>query len=126
MSYGKFIKQIMDHGKNKNGKKFGDYIYYDLSNGKRAKCYLDGSGTYCLLDRVRCEIISKDNGKIDSCSFPFEDYFGKVQCSPGAPKWTPHIDNGKWYFSEYPHCLPKEKDFKRIAEAVCEYMELFN
>lgn len=112
----------MDRG----AKAIGNCIYIPMQNGKRAKCYLDDCGVYRHYDGICCEIIDKESGKIDRCVFPFTNYFDKVKCSPGAPEWTPYIDGNKWYFEQYTHCLPSGFDFKRITDAICEYVDLFN
>lgn len=104
----------------------GRNLYVKFPNtGKRFKIYLDDfariSGN---IDGFMCIAINKDDGVIDKCGFRFCDYFDKVSCSPTDPKWTPHIKNNSWHFSRYSHCLPKESDFKRIAEAINEYIAI--
>lgn len=121
----KFIREIMRNSKTENGREIGDAIYYSFDNGNRAKVYVEGGNIYREAHGVKVEIVHKTGGAVDSAYFPFEDYFDPVQCSPNAPKWTPHIVDGKWYFNQYPHCLPKRKDFDRLAASVDEYMGFF-
>ena len=121
----KFIRQIMSYG-NKEGKEIGNYMVYDLGNGNRAKVCVNGGNIWGQSHGIEVTILHKLNGKIDFCYFPFSNYFQPVQCSPGAPKWYQHIENGRWYFSQmYSHVLPKSYDYENIASAVEEYMDLF-
>lgn len=119
----KFVKEIF--GKNRFYSDFGNARYYPLANGKRVKVFVEGGGKYREAHGVMAIVIDKKDGEIDRCYFPFENYFKPVQCSPNAPLWTPHIDNGKWYFSHYPHCHPSQNDFNNITKAVFEYMDMF-
>ena len=101
-------------------------LYVKFPNtGKRFKIYLDDfSNRYLNIDGFMCIAINKDEGVIDKCGFRFCDYFDKVACSPNSPKWIPYIDGNDWHSSRDLHCLPKESDFKRIAEAIDEYIEI--
>ena len=75
---------------------------------------------------VNIKVINKIDGEVDRAFLPLENYFKPTQCSPGAPKWTPHIENGKWYFSDtYSHVLPKENDYMNLAAAIDQYIILF-
>lgn len=98
----------------------GNCIYYELSEN-RAKIYCDEYGVWV-------EIINPKNGLIDKVHLPFSNYFAPVQFSQGAPKWTQTIGvDGCWCFeNRCPHVLPKDSDYKRIALAMKNYMELFN
>ena len=121
-----FIREIMKHGTNSDGMEFGNFIVYPLHSGNRAKVYVDGGGIYGESHGIMVDIISTKVGNIDSVYFPFKNYFNPVKCSENSPLWYPHIDNGEWYSSrQYSHVLPKIEDYKRIATAVCEYMNLF-
>ena len=104
----------------------GRNLYVKFPNTeKRFKIYLtDFRRVFGNTDGFMCVVINKNDGEVDRCGFRFDDYFDKVACSTNAPKWTPHIDGNDWYFSHYPHCLPKESDFKRIAEAINEYIAI--
>lgn len=115
----KFIREIMKCSsfKNGHGKEFGNFIYYDV-NEVIAK-------VWCQSDGVVARIINPKTGEVDTCIFPFANYFSKKKCSPSAPEWNQHIENGKWYFSQYPHVLPTTNDYCRIANAVTEYIKLF-
>lgn len=97
----------------------GNCIYYALANGNRAK-------VYCYSMGVTVEVINHKEGKVDSVNFPFSNYFEAVQCSPGAPKWYQHIDGGKWRFEgTYSHVLPKKTDYRRLADAIDNYIMMF-
>jgi hypothetical protein len=98
----------------------GNCIYFELTEN-RAKTYCDENGVWI-------EIINPKHGLIDKVRLPFCNYFEPVRCSPDAPEWTQCIDrDGTWRFEKmYPHTLPKASDYKRIASAMNEYMELFN
>lgn len=114
----KFIKKITDYVIG-DRTIIGNCVYYNLLNGNKVKfwCYDYG---------VRAEVINKINGKIDSADFPFANYFEKTQCSENAPKWTQHIDRGRWYFENtYSHVLPKESDYIRLAEALNKYKRMY-
>lgn len=97
----------------------GDCVYYDFNNGNIAK-------TFCYENGVEIQIINKVNGMIDNIKLPFSHYFDPKQCSPGAPRWHQHIDrDGNWYFSQYDWCLPTQRDYKCIANAMKKYMDMF-
>lgn len=115
----KFIRQITDHIKGMERQIYGNCAYYALEkDGNRAKLYCESGG-------VQAAIISKTAGPVDSVFFPFANYFDKVSCSKGAPEWYQHIDGNRWYFEEYPHVLPKDKDYDRLAAGLQQYMQLF-
>ena len=104
----KFIRQITDHIKGMERQIYGNCAYYALGkDGNRAKLY-------CESDGVQAAIISKTAGPVD-----------KVSCSKGAPDWYQHIDGNRWYFEEYPHVLPKDKDYDRLAAGLQQYMQLY-
>ena len=114
----RFIKKITDYIE-KDRTIIGNCIYYNLTNGNKVKfwCYEFG---------VKAEVINSINGKIDSIDLPFANYFKQTQCSPGAPKWTQHINNGQWYFEDmYKHVLPTESDYTNLAEALTMYIEMY-
>lgn len=97
----------------------GDFVYFVLRNGNRAKAYCDEFG-------VRIEVINKKEGKVDSTYLPFKNYFMPTQCSAGAPMWYQHIDKNRWYFEEmYSHVLPKASDYKNLASAIDSYIGMF-
>ena len=122
----KFIRDIMAHGANKSGKPIGNCMVYKLNNGNVAKAYVDGGGIYRESHGVKVEIINKTDGKVDTMYFPFRNYFAPTQCSANSPRWYQHIVDGRWYFSQmYTHVLLTARDYKAIADAVCEYIELF-
>lgn len=114
----KFIKSFTNHIK-REGFLIGECYYYAFSNGNRAKLWCSNTG-------VNAEILHVKHGKIDSVFFPFSEYFEKVQCSQGAPFWTQHISGEKWqYEGNYNHVLPKQSDYKSIANAIETYFILF-
>ena len=115
----KFIKEIMSYSSNRKGKVLGNYMYYKLNNRTTAKIW-------CQSDGIVARIINNETGEVDSCHFPFANYFDKKKCSPNAPEWSQYIDNGKWYFSQYKHVLPTAQDYHRIAFAVTDYISLFS
>ena len=116
----KFIDGIMQHSKrHTTGVIAGNAILYQMDNGNIAKCYCESNGVVVF-------IINKKEGEVDRSRFPFANYFKPKQCSPNAPKWNQTIENGKWYFSQYAHCLPTVEDFRSIASAVDRYIDLMD
>lgn len=114
----KFIKRITSYIK-RDRVIIGNCVYYNLKNGNKIKLW-------CYELGVEANVINKIDGKIDTVRFPFSNYFEPTQCSANAPKWTQHIDNGRWYFSEmYQHVLPKESDYNNLAEALNMYIEMY-
>ena len=114
----KFIKKITDYVV-ADRTIIGNYVYYMLNNGNRIKAYCEDTG-------VRMEVINKMEGKVDGVFLPFANYFEPTQCSLGAPKWYQHIDNNHWYFEEmYKHVLPKDDDYRRLAEAMENYIIMY-
>lgn len=113
----KFLRQFHAYVKTE-GTEVGDCIYYQLTDKLMAKAY-------CADTSISVTIINRLDGEIDQVQFPFENYFTPKQCSPSSPKWHQHIDNGKWYFANYPHCLPTPDDYKAIATAMEKYFDLF-
>lgn len=97
----------------------GNYLVAPMNNGNVAKLCCESNG-------VRAEILNKKEGTVDRTLFPFANYFSMKRCSPGAPLWHQHIENGKWYFSQYSHCLPTPDDYKRIADAVDAYLDIMD
>ena len=115
----KFIKKITDYIA-KDRVIVGNCIYYNLANGNKVKLWCYDLG-------VEAKVINKIDGQVDTVRFPFANYFAPTQCSAGAPKWTQHIDNGRWWFSEmYSHVLPKDGDYIRLAEALHTYIEMYS
>ncbi len=116
----KFIREIMSTSSLRSRMKpVGIVLVYPMHNGNVAKlsCHSDG---------VSVRIVSKTLGLVDRTFFPFASYFAKKRCSPGAPPWDQHIENGEWYFSQYPHCLPTNSDFKKLSSAVEEYLSMMD
>ena len=115
----KHIKRITDEIK-RTRVVAGDCVYYELTHN-RAKAYCDEYGVWV-------EIINIVHGLVDKVHLPFSHYFEPVQCSDDAPLWTQSIErNGCWRFEErYPHLTPKVSDYKNIAFAMENYMEVFN
>ena len=114
----KFIKTITDYV-NREREIIGDCVYFKLKNANTVK-------VWCYNLGVEAKVINKFEGEVDRVKFPFANYFEKTQCSVGAPKWTQQIENGKWWFSEmYSHVLPREKDYKNIAQALDTYIEMY-
>lgn len=99
-------------------KVIGDCVYFVLESGNRVKAYCDEHN-------VIMEVINKSEGKVDSVKLPFRNYFQPVQCSEGAPTWYQHIDNGKWNIEHYKHVLPKLRDYQNVAEAMENYIAMF-
>lgn len=114
----KFIKKITDYIE-RDRTIIGNCVYYNLSNGNKIKMWCYESG-------VKVDVINKIDGKVDTVSFPFANYFKPTQCSVGAPQWTQHIENGRWYFSNmYDHVLPKTYDYINLAKALDVYIEMY-
>ena len=114
----RFIKQITSYI-DRERIIVGNCIYYKLKNGNRAR-------TWCETDGVRIKIINAKEGEVDGVFLPFMNYFQPTQCSPGAPQWYQHIENDRWYFEkEYSHVLPKESDYTRLANAMENYIQMF-
>jgi hypothetical protein len=114
----KFIKEITYYV-DKPRTIIGNCVYYNFANGNKVKMW-------CYELGVRAEVINKVDGKVDSVDFPFANYFAPTQCSANAPKWTQHIEHGKWYFSNtYNHVLPKEADYVNLAKALSLYIEMY-
>ena len=87
----------------------GNCVYFGLANGNNI-C------VYCNANAVEAQVINKTLGNVDRVELPFENYFSKTCTTPGAPQWTPHIDGGRWYFSEsYSHVIPKPSDFNNAV-----------
>lgn len=120
----KFVKEIM--GNKNDFYDFGNCRYYPLANGNTGKVMVTGGEVWGETYGVTCEIINEKKGKIDSCYFPFFNYFAPTQCSKNAPMWYQHIVRGKWYFAQYTHVLPTEKDFNNIRNAIFQYFKLFS
>ena len=126
----KFIREIMSHGKIQ-GRPTGDCMYYNLGGQRLAKARVTGGRPDLSIPTageshgVKVDIISKVTGIIDSCYFPFQNYFKPVQCSPSAPTWYQYVHNGKWNFCEKKHVLPTEDDYKNLAGAIEEYIGYF-
>lgn len=118
-----FIEEMTDYLLEKDvmRRRFvGRCAYIPLQNGIRIKLYC--SSTY-----VAAEAISRSCGRVDYVELPFSEYFEPKQCSQGAPKWSQHIENGKWYFSDtYPHVVPSQEDYKRLAHGMTEFIELYD
>jgi hypothetical protein len=95
----------------------GNCIYYRLGTN-RAKTYAEEYGVWV-------EIINPVSGLIDKIRVPFSKYFQAVRCSVCAPTWTQTIEHGEWRFKHMPHTQPKASDYKAVANAMNEYMKLF-
>ena len=113
-----FIEEITDYIE-KERTIIGNCVYYNLPNGNKVKMW-------CYSMGVEAEVINKINGKVDTVNLPFANYFAPAQCSPKAPEWTKHIDNGRWYFSDkYNHVLPTEKDYMNLANALSMFIDMY-
>lgn len=113
-----FIRQCTKHIEDVKRVEIGNVIYFPLEKGRRIKAWCNESAV-CL------EAIHNVSGKLDYVELPFANYFTKKRCSPGAPLWDQHIQGGKWWFAQYPHCLPTEIDLKMIASGVEQFIRLY-
>ena len=125
MEHIRIIREIMEHGKNTVWREVGNALYFAFPNGNIAKVYACGGGIYGETHGITVDIVNKTEGTVDKAYFPFKNYFAPVKCSKNAPLWYQHLVRGEWYFKQYAHVLPTEADFERIADAVCDYIELF-
>lgn len=119
----RFIKDITAHNVRRHGIVLGNAIYYELESGLLAKAYCEETAAVAV-------IINPKQGEVDRVELPFRNYFDPAQCSDGAPLWYQHVTkmNGepRWNFEkEYPHLAPKEADFRRLANAIQDYIDLF-
>ncbi|MBR2548867.1 MAG: hypothetical protein IKG47_00505 [Oscillospiraceae bacterium] len=89
-----------------------------FENGNRAKLT-------CGNKEIYVSIINKIDGIVDKNTFPFANYFSAKRCSAGAPPWYPFIDGIRWYFSQYPHCVPNTADYIELASGIDDYISLF-
>ena len=110
-----FIREITQRSKRSEREEIGNCIFFRMKNGNVAKAY-------CVSNAATVEIISRTEGMIDCVELPFANYFAKKKCSPGAPEWDQHIENGRWYFDQYPHCCPTNQDYMAISAAVDKYI----
>lgn len=118
MEHIKFVTDIMLHSRLRSAMTpAGNFLLYPMKNGNVAKLCCESNG-------LRAEIVNKNEGTVDRTLFPFANYFKQKQCSPGAPLWDQHIENGKWYFAQYPRCLPTNADYHKLAYAVDAYLEI--
>lgn len=114
----KFIKEITYYI-DKPRTIIGNCVYYNLANGNKIKMW-------CYELGVEVDVINKLDGKVDFVRIPFANYFAPTQCSANAPKWTQHIEHGRWYFSNvYSHVLPKKSDYINLARALNTYIEMY-
>ena len=97
----------------------GQYAFLPRKNGNNIKIGVNDNS-------VVCRAVSRTGGEIDMTQLYFSQYFTPKRVSPGSPWWNQHIDNGKWYFSNYEHCLPTDDDYKAIADALDDYICLFS
>lgn len=114
----KFIRSVMEYS-SLTGTELGNFFIVPMQNGNVAKCCCEANG-------VRVEIVNKKEGVVDRTIFPFANYFTQKKCSPNAPMWDQHIENGKWYFQQYAHCLPTPQDFRQLACAVDTYIRMMD
>ena len=89
----------------------GRNLYVKFPNtGKRFKIYIESFARVSgYIDGFMCIAINKAEGVIDKCEFRFCDYFDEGACRR---------------FNGYSNCVPEESDFKRIAEAIDEYIAI--
>ncbi|MBR4855795.1 MAG: hypothetical protein IKU94_04125 [Bacteroidaceae bacterium] len=113
----KFIRECMLSSDRGHYLTAGNFLLFPMKNGNVAK-------TCCESNGVRVEIVNKKDGIVDRVLFPFANYFKQKQCSPGAPLWDQHIENGEWYSSQYKHCLPTHEDYECVAKAVDKYIKI--
>ncbi len=114
----KFVTDILLHSRRRASMTpAGNFLLCPMSNGNVAKICCETNG-------IRVEIINKKEGTVDRTLFPFTNYFSKKKTSDNAPLWDQHIENGKWYFAQYPRCLPTALDFKNLASAVDDYLTI--
>lgn len=114
----KFVTDILFHSRHRaDMTQAGNFLLCPMCNGNVAKFCCEANG-------LRVEIINKKEGTVDRTLFPFANYFAKKKCSEGAPPWDQHIENGQWYFAQYPRCLPTASDFKKLSAAVDDYLDI--
>lgn len=100
-------------------REMGNCIYYEIPGGTTL------AKVWCESTAVVVRILDKKSGLVDEVVLPFANYFRSVCCSDGGPFWYQYITNGDWNFSGYPHVLPTDEDYQRIAQAIYDYMYMF-
>ncbi len=100
----------------------GRSCYIALSGGQYARLDFVTRGTHDKYEGYEITILDKNKGCIDKLRLLFADYFATPsgRCS-GTPIPYIWIGNGKaeWYVS------PTSSEIKKLAQAVREYIRLF-
>lgn len=103
----------------------GRACYVRLSDMNRAKLRFTTCGTADRYEALQMTILNRNDGQVDALCLRFVDVWGKGQTSnpyvrqSGPYAWT---DNGQTEWYSY---RPNAKDYGKLTEAVCEYLNVF-
>lgn len=108
----------------KGGKVIGRAFIAQLNPDVRLKVnFATGmiSGHY---NRLILSVINRTEGKVDTTTLLFEDYFGKVTIGDNYKTTTPYIwadgDETEWY-----GVRPNPREWAALGDAVVEYADIF-
>lgn len=104
----------------------GRACYVRLSDMNRAKIQFMSTSIASHYDALHLTILNRNEGQVDNLTLRFSDLLGKKQVT--NPNFrdgvSPHIwdDSGRvsWYVYH-----PNIRDYQKLTDAVCDYLEVF-
>lgn len=104
----------------------GRACYVSLSDMNRAKIQFMSTSIASHYDALHLTILNRNEGQVDNLTLRFSDLLGKKQVT--NPNFrdgvSPHIwdDSGRvsWYVYH-----PNIRDYQKLTDAVCDYLEVF-
>jgi hypothetical protein len=91
-----------------------------LSDNLNVKLRFIELGTASHFPLIEAAIINRNEGKIDSTTFRFEDIWGNVAKKDRAPYAWVYSGKAEWYGYE-----PTFADYEKICAEVNDYLEIF-
>ena len=100
----------------------GRVAFLPLSGNRRARLEFVTCGTADTYEALRVTIIKIDEGKIDTLTLSFKDYFAE-QAGGCSGRVVPHIwvynSETSWYKT------PTDSEIKKLTQAAHDYIMLF-
>lgn len=101
----------------------GRALYGDLGGDNRVKLQFVTMRTYESYEALQATVLNRNDGKVDSLRFHFDDVWGKkfdLDRNRGVPHIWTYNGKSEWYAYQ-----PTNADFQQLGRAVGAYLDVF-
>ena len=105
----------------------GRACYVRLSDMNRAKIQFTTCGTADHYEALQMTILNRSDGQIDTLRLRFKDVLG-TKAVPNNPNFRNGISPHAWTYNgktEWYGYHPNSRDYEKLADAVSDYLDVF-